>query len=253
MDQQPHGWPNLRLQGELLTYHNADISMSSPKNPLSQVTMSFDLNDFSQLRPYLYHLTRRENLHSIKQYMQLESASRLADAAGKTELIRERRTSHVRLPKAGNDVVLCDQAKLHKANIQFSPGWEFDDFLQHLNTHVFFWAGSENKPVAHGVRHFNRYHEEAPVIIRIPIGSLLRKNSSAVPLFCKFNSGSPRCAYGKRSPRGSDTFVSAETCTFTAGHVVEVVFRDFVFLPQDLKISNSIAGEWGPLFSFNHG
>jgi hypothetical protein len=71
--------------------------------------------------------------------------------------------------------------------------------------------------------------ETDPVILRVRTEALLRENPA--PLFCRFNSGAPRCSNGKKSPRGPDTFLPADQFTGTCGDVVELTFLHGVALP----------------------
>ncbi len=196
--------------------------------------MPFDIDSYSELRPFLYHLTHRENLLRLQLSMRLESAERLLKSFGQTEQLRNKRDDSVVLRIDGNSVRLTDQAPLYCANIEFEAGWDFNRFIAHLNQFVFFWSGNEDGPVAHGQRHFRRYSREHPVILRVPFTSIVSSNRCA-PLFCRYNSGSPRCVRGRKSPRGHGTFLEAAACDFARSDVVEVVFKGFVQLPVDIQ------------------
>jgi hypothetical protein len=70
---------------------------------------------------------------------------------------------------------------------------------------VFFWPGREAGPNDHGRRHYERYRNDDVVLIRVPTQRM--PEGAEV---CFFNSGSPRCVDGRKSPRGSATFVRPE-------------------------------------------
>jgi hypothetical protein len=161
--------------------------------------------------------------------------------------LRHRRGEPLPIDVHGERVILCDQAPLYEGNAQFANGWSFADFVQHLNQHVFFWSGWERAPVPHGFRHFQRYQFDQPIVIRATFQSVRNKNSAAEPLFCKYNSGSPRWSNGRPSPRGPETFSTAPTSCFNPGEVVEVVFRSSVTLPNSTECANSVFGPWRPL------
>jgi Family of unknown function (DUF7002) len=204
--------------------------------------MPFDIASYSKLRPFLYHLTHRENLPRLQVSMCLESAARLLKSCGQTEQFRNKREDSVLLNIDRNSVRLTDQARLYAANIEFEAGWDFHRFIAYLNQFVFFWSGNEDGPVAHGQRHFRRYLQELPVMLRVPFASLVSSNRCA-PLFCRYNSGSPRCVGGRKSPRGRSTFLEAPACDFARSDVVEVAFKGFVRLPVDIQFRND-RREW---------
>jgi hypothetical protein len=169
-------------------------------------------------------------------------------AAGEQAAVGTRRRQHKRLNIGGDVVSIRDQAPLHLGNARLEGGWVFDDLVRTLNARVFFWPGTDIGPVSSGVRHFARYESEGPSIIRIKMADMLAANPDATPLFCKFNSGSPRCTSGKGSPRGPSTFVSAENAPFRAAECVEVTFVGGVQLPRETFESSSSAGPWKMLF-----
>ena len=63
---------------------------------------------------------------------------------------------------------------------------------------------------------------------------LMESNRDSPPKFCCYNSGSPRCSGGQRSPRGDDTFLHYEDFNGTPSDVVEVVFHRRVQLPNSV-------------------
>jgi hypothetical protein len=212
---------------------------------VSSHPMPFDIASYSKLRPFLYHLTHRENLPQLQVSMRLESAERLLKSCGQTEQVRNRRERSAVLKIDSNSVRVTDQVPLYAANIEFEAGWDFDRLIAHLNQFVFFWSGNEDGPVAHGQRHFRRYSQEQPVMLRVPFASLVSSNR-CTPLFCRYNSGSPRCVRGRKSPRGNSTFLEAPACDFARSDVVEVAFKGFVWLPVDIQFHND-RREWVPL------
>jgi hypothetical protein len=113
-----------------------------------------------------------------------------------------------------------------------------------LNDRVFFWPGISSGPISFGVRHFESYVADQPVILRVSTGALFDSNARARPSFCRFNSGSPRCSNGAASPRGPNTFVSCSKADFAPCNVAEVTFREKVVLPLTIEVSESISGSW---------
>lgn len=194
--------------------------------------MPFSLHRFASLRPALFHLTARANLEKIRGAKGLESAAVLMDRASDRTALRERRAESLELAKRGRLVaVLRDQRPLYAGNVDLQGEWEFGDLVEALNSRVFFWPGNDAVPIAYGLRHFQRYRSEDAVVLRIATAALFDCN--AEPAFCRYNSGSPRCSGGKGSPRGPQTFVSADVASFSAGQVVEVTFNGHVKIPAD--------------------
>jgi hypothetical protein len=197
--------------------------------------MPIDLSSFVQLRPFLYHLTSPANLRRILRTGHLESAANIMAVAKRDDLLRLRRREHVPISVEGEIITLRDQAPLYAGNLALPRDWTFEDFIADLNDRVFFWPGGTHGPISHGVRHFERYADERPVILLVSTGDLLAANSKNAPLFCRYNSGSPRCSNGMKSPRGPMTFVAGPNADFRASKTVEVTFSGRVRLPTTVE------------------
>lgn len=195
-------------------------------------------------RPYLYHLTHLDNLSNLLKTVQLFPACTLMQIGGREELMRKRRPGPERLIIDGETVVLRDQGPLHAGHAKFPKGYIFEDLVEDLNRRVFFWPGSSKTPIPYGVRHFEHYRKEKPMLLRIKFQSLLDNNPGQIPLFCRFNSGSPRTSYGLKSARGPKTFVSADEFRGTPSKVVEVTFDRQLTLPPDTECGKRPTGPW---------
>ena len=211
--------------------------------------MPFRPEQFAVARPYLYHLTFRANLPRIRATRTLETAAHAFVAAGRADLLRSRRPKHVelRLPD-GTRLYVRDQAPLHEKNVEFTDGWTFADLVEHLNHRVYFWPGTDRGPIDYGQRHFERYRSEQPIIIRTSFTSICHANPDRAPLFCAFNSGSPRFSAGRASPRGPTTFAPADVFPKGPGEVIEVTFDAAVRLPPNADVMDTSEGEWSALF-----
>lgn len=128
--------------------------------------------------------------------------------------------------------------------MRLDDGWSFEDFVGALNARVFFWPGTGVGPIDYGQRHYARYASERPIVIRADVTDLLASNPSNTPLFCKYNSGSPRWSAGAPSPRGAATFLPCGQATFRAGAVVEVAFEGEVRLPATAEYGDGPTGPW---------
>lgn len=198
-------------------------------------------------RPYLYHLTDKANLAHIRRTNQLYPAAFFMEAAGRHDLLRQRRRRHERVIVGETVIIVRDQAPLHKGNISFEDGYTFDSFVECLNRRVFFWPGTVSGPISYGTRHFARYRGEHPIILRVLMESVLAVNPATRPLYCGYNSGSPRCSYGNKSRRGASTFLPAGDFKGPPSKVVEVTFQEPITLPADTQYGRHPSGPWRPL------
>lgn len=91
--------------------------------------MAVDLVRFTKLRPFLFHVTARENLGPLQHTRQLEPAASLLRRAGRMELLGSRRRSAVEIAVDGFRIALKDQGPLIFANAELAGGWTPDDFV----------------------------------------------------------------------------------------------------------------------------
>lgn len=218
--------------------------MVARANGIHASFMPLDPTSLAATRPFLYHLTARENLDRIARVGRLDSAARLAVAARQVGLLDARRKSHVAIEVDGESVIIRDQAPLHERNMRLTDGWSFQRFVRHLNERVFFWPGSRSGPISYGERHFARYRPESPVLLRVPTESLATANPQTTLEVSTCNSGSPRWSRGIAAPRGPATFIPLDRFALTAGRVVEVTVVDYAVLPSDTQFASHIGGPW---------
>lgn len=193
--------------------------------------MPIDLDAFCALRPWLFHLTHERNVPRLMRGGAIRPAADLLEAAGRRSLLAERRADGVELSIRGEFVHIRDQSPLYAGNAALASGWTFERFVEELNRRVFFWPGTEGRPILSGLNHFGRYADDPCRVLAVPTASLFRANPSLVPELCRFNSGSPRCNGGKPSPRGPETFLPPDRFPGTCGSVTEVTYRASVTLP----------------------
>ena len=198
-------------------------------------------------RPWLYHLTSRENLTAIRKELRLESAARLLEAAERSGDIQEKRADHQVIEVRGTARLLRDQRPLYAGNIEFEDGHGFEDVVAMLNRFVFFWPGTEEGPRDYGMRHFERYQSERPVVIRVRTEDVLGRSGGNGVRLCAYNSGAPRCSGGRKSPRGPQTFLPLSEFPHGVSRVVEVVVEHEVQLPGHIEVANHPTGPYAPL------
>jgi hypothetical protein len=199
--------------------------------------MPFSLQAFADTRPYLYHLTSVENLLGIKSCRTLKSAATLVREKDQLDLT-QRRVNPISLSSSVTSSWLQTQRPLHFGNILFEGGWQMKDLLTRINSLVFFWPGTSEGPIPHGRRHFRGNDwPTACGAVRVRTQTLFDSLGGSEPLFCTYNSGSPRCSGGKKSPRGPNTFLSALRFDRAPSKVVEVVFDTNVALPSCTEIA----------------
>jgi len=221
------------------------LSLQLTVRERKRVTLS--LEKFVSRWPYAYHLTSRNNFRPIHSSGRLESASSLLIKAGRVDLAREKRSTCMNILVKGVEISLRDQAPLHEKNIAFEDRWQFGDLVEALNGLVFFWTGKASGPNPYGLRHFERYAAESPILLRVDNSELLAANPEVTPLFCGFNSGSPRYSNGAASPRGPRTFLDAREFAGTPRKVVELTFPSDVLLPPTTEYGHSPGGPWTEL------
>lgn len=201
-----------------------------------------ELQKFIDSRKYLYHLTDQLNLKSILSDYTLKSTKELVKASNiekKTAFLRTRRLNHCPIRINGFDIMIRDQYPLNPiiAMKNMTKGWVFEDFVYHLNSRIFFWPTEKDLKA-----HYKRYEndQEYPIILRLETKEIFDLNKTE-PLFCKFNSGAPRCHnfYKKgAAPRGENSFLKAIDYPAEVGSVREVTFKDFCFLPKNIYLSS---------------
>jgi hypothetical protein len=76
----------------------------------------------------------------------------------------------------------------------------------------------------------------------VPMPGLM--SDLVTPLYCRYNSGSPRCSKGVGSARGPKTFVKSADADYAPCKVVEVTCQNQVTLPPIVDIGDSIFGPW---------
>jgi hypothetical protein len=207
--------------------------------------MAFSLSQFAASRPHLFHLTSRRNIESLKETLELAPALHLFGEARTTQWMSTKRPEHVEIKIGKRKIDVRDQRPLHKGNMALLDGWTFEQFIEHINSRVFFWPGGiGGSPIDYGRRHFARYAAESPALLRTSTADVFSGNKYLSPEFCRYNSGSPRWTRGRASPRGRNTFVTCEDAHFRAAEVVEVTFPGVVRLPQSCQIAYSPDGPW---------
>lgn len=202
------------------------------------------LDQLLTLQPYLYHLTAAENARSILARGEILSARAILAAAGHVELLRDRRTKDTVIKVAEASFRLRDQRPLQLGSIQLERGTSFEEFVEILNSLVFFWPGGVDGPIEMARNHFERYMHESPAMLRVRLDDLVQANPSVEPKVSACNSGAPRCnpVTGK-GVRGPNTFVTLDRFQGSAGVVREVVFADRVVLPA-VEVGTLRAGRW---------
>lgn len=172
------------------------------------------------------------------------STARLLRVSGDEQWLNRKRLTTVTIAVDGNQIDLRDQQPLYAGKTLLEDGWTFEFLVQQLNERVFFWPGLQDGPISYGIRHYDRYAGDSPVIVRVKTRDLLNTNASATPLFCKYNSGSPRTTQGQGSPRGNNTFLECHRAPYTASNVVEVTFLHAIKLPDFVECSDRPSGPW---------
>jgi hypothetical protein len=204
-----------------------------------------DLAGFAQTNPFLFHLTAMNNVPSIISSRTLFSTKRIVFDNGvedATAFVRRRRPVHVVISRNGTEYHIRDQRPVStKALLKcLIGGITVEDYFELLNERVFLWP-----TVKRLTRHYDRYKNEKPAILRFVTSELLGLNPHAE--FSRLNSGATRAnSYlgGIAPPRGRTTFCSLQDFPETASAVAEVTFVSACRLPKNVTIAKSPAGPW---------
>lgn len=207
-----------------------------------------DINKFIALRPYLYHLTDRDNLPLILEYGKLLSTRRIIELSnnpGNIPINTKRRSKHEKIIVGNHVISIRDQKPISELNLAkcLTNGWDCARFYSHLNDRVFMWS----KP-GYLNNHYNTYKHEEPIILRFNTDLVIAMNPHVK--FCRLNSGATRSSShhnGAPPPRGMDTFKPADTFDFIPSQVKEVTFENECILPEEIYISNSPYGIYQPI------
>lgn len=199
-----------------------------------------DIEQFIEKRPYLYHLTSKENAENIIKHRYIYSTNKLVEMsedASHAGILRTRRIEHYEVVINGQSYYLRDQRPISELALSkcLTDNWQVGDFLYHLNDRVFMWPTLERLS-----RHYKRYQQEAPVIFRFPTAELLELNPHV--LFCRLNSGATRAnSYlgGKAPDRGPETFLPANLFDRPVRDVAEVTFENSCNININFKTGNT--------------
>jgi hypothetical protein len=203
-----------------------------------------DLDQLCKKIPFLYHLTSRENVHSIVSEGVIWSASALLQAADDHRVqryLRERRPDHLTIKVRGRNVHIRDQRPISEKLLEncLLGGLVVGDYYELLNSRVFFWPTLERLR-----RHYKRYEAEGPTILRLRTQDLLDLNHVQLS---RLNSGATRAnSYlgGIAPPRGRDTFQTPTDYEHRISSIAEITIENRCALPQNLEHGTSPDGPW---------
>jgi hypothetical protein len=214
-----------------------------PNNP---TLVAFELDEFVRLRPFAYHVTHRDNVDLLRASRRIRTATSVIREAGAVHLLALRREQDVPIRVREGLVVLKDQRPLIAENIRLHSEWSVADFVEYLNSFVYFWPGSDRGLIGAGQRLLSHYEADGPGVLRCATADLFDSNPRIEPEFCPFNSGAPRHHSGKRAYRGPNLFKTAAHFPRRASEVVELAFRGDVDLPHSTQLRSNVG--WVSLF-----
>jgi hypothetical protein len=141
-------------------------------------------------------------------------------------------------------VALRDQLALRPGQVCLTGGLALEELRAAINARIFFWPGNQDGLNRYGRNFIDAYSSrgQRPTTLRIGFWDLVQANPGTAPYFCKFNSGAPRTSKGRKSPRGPDTFQTAEEWSGLPSDVAEVSFVDKVALPQSVEVCEAAGG-----------
>lgn len=197
------------------------------------------------MRPYLYHLTDKNNLPQIiamGRILSTKGIVKLSDMQSPKTFLQGRRDHHTLIRANGIDYKIRDQRPISIKVLKRSltNNWTSERFIEHLNSKVFFWPTIERLS-----KHYTRYSFEKPVILRFKSSDILNLNLNAE--FSRLNSGATRCSShwnGNAPERGPLTFVTAPNFNYSFNAVAEVTIPEYCNLPQIYWQSAQPTGPW---------
>lgn len=204
-----------------------------------------EIENFTQRNPYLYHLTDADNFATILETSRILSTKNIVEASNipnQDIFLGSKRKSHTSIEVDDKIYKIRDQQPISEVVLarSLTNDWTNADFIKHLNRRVFMWPTVDRLE-----RHFKRYEQEQPLILRFRSSDILNLHPQAE--FCRLNSGATRCNAqwkGNAPERGPNTFVTAEHFNQSPRHVAEVTVPDFLNLPMEFWTATSPQGPW---------
>ena len=171
----------------------------------------------------LTHYTDRENLDRIWETRTLRCALDLMDDCEKACWSKKKRCDFVPVKLA----VLRDQQPLTDGIVLCATFADFDEYVQYLNGHVFFWPSHSAGKIRR--KEFRKkYTHPKHVGLRCRLSALTAANPKTEILFSPYNSGATPRINPKNSPRGLfQPLQSRKGLAF-----VEAVVKSEVLLPD---------------------
>lgn len=205
------------------------------------------LEQILTLWTYCYHVTSESNLESIQQSRVLSPAETLLKGAKMHHFLRLRRTGDLLLRIEANDVLVRNQCPLDPDSLDLGTTGTLEEYVECLNSHVYFWPGTASGPIEDGVRMFERTDRTSSVVMRVLTASLLDANSTLPIYVSTCNTGVAWKERGNRSRRGPEVFQTVEAFSAQPDNVHEICFANNVCLPQNTEYGTSPNGPWRAL------
>lgn len=202
------------------------------------------ISDFIETWPYLFHVTVSTNLPAIQALRKLFTAEHLLNGAGLEKVGESRRENDVTVQFAGFPIVIRSQQPLNSECLELDSEWTLFDYVQALNRRVYFWPGTETGLLEDGKKLILSQKTKGSAILRIPTSSLFTINGHVPSFFSPHNTGAAWCEDGKKSHRGSGSFLSCDQFKEDATNVVEAGFEGTTKLPSDTLAALSLRGPW---------
>jgi hypothetical protein len=206
------------------------------------------LAKYQQARPVLFHVTPVANLDRLRATRRLDSVAALLGGTEHQPVLSQRRLADMTFLLDGFEVTIRSQAPLRQANIELTGGWSFADYLCELNSRVFFWPGTWDGPNSYGSRHLSSRVNLGSALLKLGLQELLSTNPESALYLSRFNTGAARRYFGRRSPRGPETFIVASEWPSSPSRVAEVSFVGAVDLPSTVEFQARGSKNWTALF-----
>ena len=206
-----------------------------------------ELDDIVMHWTYCYHVTFETNLASICQSHILCPAQSLLKQANRHDFLRRRRARNLLLRVEGRDILIRNQYPLAPESLDLGATGTLEEYVECLNSYVYFWPGTASGPVDDGIRMFYRTNGTPSVVIRIPTCALINANQASSVYVSTCNTGAAWTAQGLRSRRSPEVFQPFDEFSERPANIQEICFAGRVCLPEQTGYSISLSGPWRTL------
>jgi hypothetical protein len=194
---------------------------------------------------HCYHVTSAANSASIRQSRVLQTAHDLFIQAKREDLLNQRRTEDVLLLIEGERrVSIRNQCPLDPDSLDLGPICTLSEYIECLNSHVYFWPGTASGPIDDGVRMCEKSSCGRSIILKVPTQSLFNANRKTSVRVSTCNTGVAWRDGEVKSRRNPDVFEPIADFSEDPRRICEISFSSNMHLSEDVEYTANLAGPW---------